>query len=251
MLQLAKPWMCVNSANRQQELKKSIASMIDEMEAKGDHSTRSISRLSSLYGIKVRRLYDLVNVLSAIGCCRRTGPDQLTWIGRSKIIPSLKKLRKERGIDDLQRTLCELFPVSGCVGLSNLTVNLLLLFCALRTDRIDLRFAGNLFSRQTTRYKSTLCKLYQINYTLCAAGVSNRTSQVCEVVLLNPYLDFPVIPNAENMPVNPAMLDSLLNRRKTEPIHKYIQMRRKEIAELFEGSFLARGQSTSPDQDSS
>jgi hypothetical protein len=234
-------WICpANPQTKQQELKKSIASMIDLLDSEKHRPTHLISRLAHNYGIKIRRLYDLVNVLASVGCCRRTGPDQLVWLGKSQILPALKTLRQERGIDDESKSLCDLFPVSGCVGLSNLTVNLLLLFSALRSDRVDLRFAGNLFSRQTARYKSTLCKLYQINYTLCAAGVSNRTSQVCEIMLLSPYVDFRVVPSSTAIPSHPLLLETLLNHHDAEPASEFVNHRRAEIADLFERSFAAR-----------
>jgi hypothetical protein len=144
----------------------------------------------------------------------------------------MRDLELAREIENPDNTLTTLFPVSTCVGIGGLAVSFFLLFRTLRTNEIDLRFAAHLFARGTPRYKSTLCKLYQITYVLCAAGVLNRTPQVCEVTLLDPYIDFTLIPAHETFQADPVEIDSLLNHRRPGDI-AHILRRRRELQHLF------------------
>jgi hypothetical protein len=212
--------------------KQQIILLISELDRYIQHPV-AISPLSMHFGITTRRLYDFINILSAIGCCRRSGLDLLIWMGRAQIPPFVSELRRLRDVDNAERTLCDLFPVSDCVGMSNLTSCFLLVFHALRTTHLNLRFVGQLFSRKTQRYKSTLCKLYQIVFVLCAAGICSRTAQTCEVVLLDAYIDFIVVPADASGPLG---IDALLNRKKAN----FVIRRRKEFHDLFAASVVSK-----------
>ncbi|OHT09044.1 hypothetical protein TRFO_22211 [Tritrichomonas foetus] len=176
------------------DLRASIQVFVKSFES-SPKNTQAISSLSSRFAIKRRRLYDVINVFEAIGCCERSDLDAVRWIGKENIITNLNSLRKQRGIDDSTKMLEDLFPVPCCVGISNLTISFLLLFFALKQDRIDLRYVSHFFSRNTARYKTTLCKLYQICYILGSIGVTERTSQVCEVILNRPYFSGESLPD--------------------------------------------------------
>jgi hypothetical protein len=64
---------------------------------------------------------------------------------------------------------------------------LILMFPALRTLEINLRELSAFFSRETKRFKTTLCKLYQITLILGALDIMERTAQPCEVTLKAPF----------------------------------------------------------------
>ncbi|KAK8894103.1 hypothetical protein M9Y10_022535 [Tritrichomonas musculus] len=234
------------------DLKISIQMLINELES-SINQVQEITLLTQRYNIKRRRLYDVINVFSSVGSCSKSGLDHLIWYGKDQLCVHLEKLKQSYHIKDPNYTLLQLFPVSGCIGISNLTICFLLLFFALKTNRLDLRYVGNLFSRQTSRYKTTLCKLYQISYILGAVGITNRTNQVCEVVLNEPYYNEEIVPdeptkdsdNFQNqgkdkkslIEDNPMSIFSLLNHtEKTEPKkpnpYQYILDRRKEFHNL-------------------
>lgn len=162
-----------------------------------DYGAQQISTLSTRFAIKRRRLYDVINVFEAIGCCEKSGLDAVRWVGKENILVNLKSLKAQRGVHDRRKRLDDLFPVPCCVGISNLSISFLLLFFALKQDRVDLRYASQFFSRTTARYKTTLCKLYQICYILGSIGVTSRTAQVCEVILNKPYFDEEVLPQLD------------------------------------------------------
>jgi hypothetical protein len=111
-------------------------------------------------------------------------------------------------IQNLDKSLCELFPSDHCVGLPSLTVSFMLLFGAMHIEKLDLREVSCFFSRNTIRYKSTLCKLYQIALILSAIGLIARTSQVCEVKIQPPFAD--ELP--EVVSEIPISVELLLNR---------------------------------------
>jgi hypothetical protein len=214
--------------------KQSITTLLQFLESHG-HQALAINGLAARFNISSRRLYDFINVLSAIGGCRKSGPDQMVWLGRAQIPTFVREVCRTKDIDNPERSLCDLFAVASCIGISNLTISLLLLFHALRTNHLDLRSVSQLFTRQTRRYKSTLCKLYQICYILGAAGITNRTSLACDVVLLEPYLDFQVVPPEQSEDPGPLPIVSLLNHQRGGTDTAFVQQRRRELQALFAG----------------
>jgi hypothetical protein len=217
----------------QVDLKQSILHLLDELD-KRTHQPLPIIHLANRFGIKMRRLYDFINILSALGACKKSGLDHVIWLGRETITGFLTHALIDHDIDNPQHTLCHLFPVSACIGLSNLTLAFLMMFPALRTNHLDLRFVAHLFSLGTTRYKSTLCKLYQVSFILCAAEILRRTQQVCDVVLLDQYLSFQIVPPEQEREESPVDIGALLNRRQAGV--SFVHQRRKEICDLFIGS---------------
>ena len=223
------------------DLKTSILALIQELEST-PYQTKAITQLSDRFGIKRRRLYDVINVYTAIGCCQKSSLDHIIWLGKDKIIPELKKLRKKYRIDDPNLKLDDTYPVSECIGISNLTGFFLLLFFSLKSDKLDIRFAGQFLSRGTGRYKTTLCKLYQISYILSALGVTARSEQVCEVVLDHQFIsdeDIYIPPEERQGHDDKIMsLDSLLSRPVVQSSDNYIMRRREEIKTCFINSVL-------------
>jgi hypothetical protein len=223
----------------QSDLRHQIACLIDELDGHACEPV-SVTPLAARFAIKARRLYDFINILSAIGCCRKSGLGHLIWVGRHQIPTFVANLGASMGIDNPDKTLCDLFPVSECVGMANLTVRFMLMFRALRTNQVDLRFVGNLFARKTNRYKSTLCKLYQIAFVLCAVGICGRTSQVCQVVLSPAYVDFPLVEPERAVEADPREIDSLLNKRSGNEAIDCAFRRRKEINATFFASAVSK-----------
>lgn len=186
--------------------------------------------LSSLYpklNVKRRRLYDVINVFTAIGCSRKSGVDFLIWNGKSQIISELISQIKSHRIKNWNLSLDELFPVNHCVSLTSLASAFLLLFAALDVDTIDLRTACSFFSRDTNRYKTTLCKMYQIILILSALDIVTKTEKVCKIKLLSPYLECLTESNHE---IVPTSIDFLLNT-PSDAKHNSIERRRNDFVE--------------------
>jgi hypothetical protein len=168
----------------------------------------TISQLHQRYQIKRRRLYDVINVFSAIGCVTRHGAQEIVWHGRDRIFPEMLKYKQTSGLANGSLTLAALFPSSPAIGLPALTVSFLLLFPALQVNVIDLRKASAFFSRDGGKYKTILCKLYQIALILGALNITERSSNVCEIRILPPLLDL-----LQDVPsFSPFAIPNLLNR---------------------------------------
>ena len=191
---------------------------------------QAITLLSARFMIKRRRLYDVINVFESIGACQKSGLDSVKWLGLENMKETFRVMRKQRGIDNPAIPLEELFPAPYCVGISNLTASLLLLFAALKTNRLDLRYVSQFFSHGTARYKTTLCKLYQICYILGAIGVTRRTLQVCEVVLNDEFCDPDVEKGGSGEKKGPEhvmSISALLNKDKE--CSDWLAARRKRL----------------------
>ena len=228
---------------RTDDLRQPIQDLVNELETSPENS-HSVSALCQKYSIERRKLYDLFNVFASIGCCTKNGLDYIVWHGKAAAVPFLQQARDKRMTLDPRMTLVSLFPANQCIGIANLTINLCLLFFAVMSNKLDLRFVAQLFSHNTTRYKTTLCKLYQISYILGAAGITTRTDKVCQVVLNRPYFSVDTLEPAEPEPSDtPLSIFSLLNRkvaitssprpRALDPQNMQICRRREELVEVF------------------
>lgn len=195
----------------------------------------SITKLSTRFNIKRRRLYDVINVLISTGCCEKGEFDCIVWLGENKIYQKFAELYKIRQIGNPSMTIDELFPIEICVGVPNLTVNFILCYFALQTQCLDLRIIAALFSRGTQRMKTTLSKLYQISYILCSMGITRRNSQVCEVVLEDYLYEYVLKTNClvQESPDDPLSIFSLLNRPNGKFLSETIVSRRKMFNQYF------------------
>jgi hypothetical protein len=109
------------------------------------------------------------------------------------------------------------------VSLTSLTRSFLLLYAALKTDTLDIRRASAFFSRHTGRYKSTLCKLYQISLIFNALDIAERTESACEVKILAPFTKL----LGSDDEANPMAIANLLNRAIDRGAH--LEGRRQEF----------------------
>lgn len=166
--------------------KETIAHIVDDLDEEPGKSY-SLASIYNKYNISRRRFYDVVNVLSAIGCCRRTRLNDIIWVGRWNISDELKLIVNNSLVENEKINLEDLFETENCVCLSNLTISFLVLFATIDSDSVDLREVAAFLSRRTSRYKTTLCKLYQISLILGALKIIQRSSEVCKVSILSPY----------------------------------------------------------------
>lgn len=208
--ELQAPKRNVEKHKKQQSaaFKESISQIVEELDRQPGKEY-SLATLFNTHNISRRRFYDVINVLTAVGCCRRTRLNDIVWIGQWNIEEELGIMKKSSQIENENLTLNELFQVDNCVCLSSLTVAFLMLFATIESEHIDLREAAVFFSRGTERYKTTLCKLYQISLILGALGVLERTPQVCEVSILSPYRELIQLKANENE--SPLSINYLLN----------------------------------------
>jgi hypothetical protein len=194
-----------------------------------------LSRISRDFGIKMRRVYDIINILSAAGCCQKCNREGFIWAGLSKVRTNLRNAAEASRIDDPSSALNDLFPSARVPGIGNLARDFLLLFRALRTSHLDLRMVATLLSRGTHVFHSMLCKLYQVTFVLCSAGITSRTNVTCEVILVNDYIDFAIVPQEKKESIDPLDLETMLNHRDNPDV-EYVYRRRNEFCQLWGAS---------------
>jgi hypothetical protein len=171
--------------------------------------TQTMAELHQKFQVKRRRLYDVTNILIVLGAAGRPSAEEITWIGEDRILPCLFKQKQMMNIMNLDIPFSVLFPQSNCVSFTTLTMAILMMFPALGTERLNLRDISAFFSRDVQRYKTTICKLYQITLILSALGIMQRTENPCEVKLIPPYND---LLTDDSLSKNPMSLPRLLSR---------------------------------------
>lgn len=205
--------------------KEEIKHLVDDLESK-QHQKILIQLIYSKLNAKRRRLYDVINVLNAVGCFTRAGTDYLYWNGKEKILEELKIQKTKYKIDDWSLSLDQLFPSDAHVSIKSLTIAFLLLYSAIGANVIDLKATCMFFSRNSNRYRTTLCKLYQIILILGAINVVSKTDSVRQIHLLSPYCECLLGNNG------PDSIEFLLNRTDNDK-NNQIKKRRDEFTSFL------------------
>lgn len=215
------------SSEKVDEFLESIRLFVQYLEM--NDGEQSILNPSIAFGISRRRLYDIINVFESIGCCKKRRCDVVFWIGQSNIKNYFESLIKQRKLDNIDIPLEELFPAEKCIGVSNMTVSLILLFYALKIERLDLRDVAFFFARQTSRYKTTLNKLYQIVHIMSSIELMKKTQQLGEVVISIEHFGFEVVSeDNDQKKVDLESIQSFLNTSKSKLIRN-VKKRRNEF----------------------
>lgn len=229
---------------------------VQECEQKGDKSDSDIKKCSELfktsilkfvfdceknksceiniekaclkYGFQKRRFYDVVNVLESVGCCRKKNPEIFIWHGRENIPATLEKLQYSYKVNLQTSTLEDIFQNQQSIGISNLTVMLILCFLVMRVYSLDIKQVAMFLSRSNNRYKTTLCKLYQITHILESAGIISRSFVPCVFILNKNYVRFVDIGKVRDKE-NPLSLSNLLNDHSSIDPEMVIEKRRIEF----------------------
>lgn len=214
--------------NESTSFKKEIKHFVEELDAKPTKKV-SIGSINLKLHAKRRRLYDVINVLAAVGCVTRSGSNDLFWNGKKQIVNELIFQKKQCKIDDWSLTLEDLFPADKYVSLASLTIAFLLLFPALDVNAIDLKTTCIFFSRNTNRYKTTLCKLYQIILILSALDIVCKSNNARQIYLLSPYRECLL---DDKINTGPESIEFLLNRTDNDK-NQQIKIRRDQFLDSF------------------
>lgn len=220
------------SLPRNSEFGNIIQRMVRDLES-NPNQIHSIPQLCRKFPVKRRRLYDVINVLSAIGCSSRSGPDEITWHGPDRCAAKLREEIHKLDVHNPTKSLNDLFPPETCVGLGAVTISFLMIFVATQVEIVDLREVSCFLSRNRRTYKTILSKLYQIATILGTVGVISRTPNVCEVKLEPPFAAL-IREEGEKAPV---AIEALLNRPGAPDT---IERRREEYKKYWKEHFKVR-----------
>jgi hypothetical protein len=185
------------------------------------NNTHYITKVCQQYNIQKRRLCDVIIVLEKVGMCQKTTADTLTWLGIVNVPYYVSNL-----IDTacrIDRSICysKLFGASKQISISSITESFILCFFTFQKASLNIKQLALFLSRENGRYKTTLCKLYQVTHILEAAGIIEKSIIPGE---------FAIIPNAfrskqkmipeqvisrnnytPSLPASPHSIESLLN----------------------------------------
>lgn len=144
----------------------------------------TMTDLCNQFKFQRRRLYDVVNVFVVLGVCQKTSVDTIVWLGRDNIKNTLALLNENYSEDDL----ASFHETDHVIQISNLTKSFALCFLVLKQNTLDIKRCAEILSRRNNRFKTTLCKLYQIAHILEAAGIFSRSSLPGEITFKETFI---------------------------------------------------------------
>lgn len=189
----------------------------------------TITQLCSEFGFQRRRLYDVINVLEAIGCCKKTSVDTLIWLHLSNVPISLARSSSEYMLDSDDCDITSLIPNNTSISMGDLALAFMLCFIAMQQRCMSLKEVANFLSRKNGRSKTTLCKLYQVSHILEAVGVITRDRNTKGFIICDPYFIH------IDMKSSPLSIQSLLNRTSEEASE--LSKRQTNVFKEREGCF--------------
>ncbi|OHT08369.1 hypothetical protein TRFO_23212 [Tritrichomonas foetus] len=210
------------------QFKTSIQSFIHNVEESGSKIV-SVNKSCSKFGFQRRRFYDVLNVLEAIGVCNKLNAESVQWLGLSNIPSTLLMIQKTWRVDNTKSTLEDIFQTEQSIVISHLTRSFLMCYLVMQCQALDIKQVATFLSRSNQRYKTTLCKLYQIAHILEASGILHRTMVPCVMMLEQQY--FAVLECRSNYEYdsNPLALTNLLNDHKSREFKEAVERRRVEF----------------------
>jgi hypothetical protein len=175
----------------------------------------TIPRLLSRFGFQKRRFYDVMCVLSTIGCCEKRSIDSVYWFGTSRIPLVFQRLQLDASANRATATLDSIIGSQDTVSIAPLTIQLMLCFLVLQMETLDIRHIARYLSRHTLRHKSTLCKLYQITHILEAAGIIRRSDIPGRVTIVAKFFA-PLEIDTPSVTLSEYSIGSLLNHPRSK-----------------------------------
>ena len=193
----------------------------------------TMTQMCHEFGFHKRRLYDVINVFEAIGCCKKTSVDTIMWTGLESIQKTMKKLFYQDFQFDNERVGIDvLLSEKPSISISHLTISLMMLFYTLKTQSLDIKKVATFLSKNNGRFKTTLCKLYQITHILDSLSVIGKSAVPSEVMLLPPYYmemklndhsPYTSCYLAKNQSSSPLSLEFLLSRPSNDIVSNRVK----------------------------
>jgi len=147
----------------------------------------SISQICIQFGFQRRRLYDVIHVFETIGMVKKSSVDRFQWFGRNGLKPLTGNfLHADNSFNQLNSP--------SFISMSSLTHALLSSFVFFQKKSLDIKQIAMFLSKYNGRYKTTLCKLYQITHILEAASIVRKSEVPGQItILLPPFIESPKV----------------------------------------------------------
>lgn len=184
--------------------KESAIQLITECREKHD-KIMNCRIMSKKLNMERRRFYDIINVLDGIDLFKKLDADSFIWMGTENSRKRIQQIAITRGVFDSTKRLEDVFPSKKCISITQISLDIILIFAALQVRRIDLKDLSYFLSRNNGREKTMICKLYQAAAIFELAGIIEKTKNIGEFAITEDYyLQF----NED-----PTFINTLLNRK--------------------------------------
>lgn len=208
----------------------SINSFVSYAESKSG-SLFTFTDICNTFNIQKRRLYDVINALESIGCCKKTSVDTIVWKGLKFIPECIRNLFLMYHFEQPNADIDILISNESSISILQLAQSFVLLFIVLQRQVLNIKTVASFLSKRNGRFKTTLCKLYQIAHIFETLKIFRKSANTGQVIIMKPYYfeinyqGFSSIPpqlidESDNIKVeknkesNPLSIQNLLSRPK-------------------------------------
>lgn len=152
----------------------------------------SLNYICETFHFQKRRLYDVINVFDIVGICVKLNLETIEWCGLKNVVNKFEAIRKQYNICENQIPDNTIIS-DDCISITQLTLSFIKCILSLKIPCFDIRQISMFLSRSNNRFKTTLCKLYQISHILESAGIIEKTPLPGELILSKHYMVRPKI----------------------------------------------------------
>lgn len=145
-----------------------------------DDAIIQVNKLSSETGVEKRRLYDLLNVLTACGVCEKSSAHAYCWRGLSVLPSFLSQVSRDIEARALYMDIDQLFFIPDSPAIGALTVNFIAIFVYYGIPMIPLREISMIMTANEERARMVMRRLYSVVYVLERIGVLKHALTVGE-----------------------------------------------------------------------
>lgn len=194
----------VEDSSQQTNFASSIKKFINYIDnSKGKNF--SLLTLCKHFNIQRRRFYDVINVLAPLKFCKKTGKNEITWLGEENFLSHIESLKHSNDIKNIA-------DQSGdqCISISELTLRFLQFFYYSGKQVVHIKDVSVYLSQDNGRVQTTTCKLYQISHILQAVGIVEKTDISGEKRMADKYYNYSKKENVTKVQ-SPFSIEELLN----------------------------------------
>lgn len=120
----------------------------------------NVMNLSQKYNIKHRRLYDLFNLLTALGVTRQVKRGKLAWVGLHTVTDVIESFLIKAEKEIKNSSMCSVFGLSDSPSLGKIAVHFMALFAFLNICTINIKKASALFCKKEADIKALEGRMY-------------------------------------------------------------------------------------------
>ena len=149
----------------------------------------NVMNVSVKYNVQHRRVYDLFNLLTALGTCKSVERGRLKWIGKEEAFKTIEAEYAKIEEESLEKDIGELFALGPSPSLGDIAKRFLTLFPFLGVNRISLKQAFVLLKGEMGYDKSLERRVYLVLAILELIGLLSHSKRTGEYWIAAQDLD--------------------------------------------------------------